>query len=114
MGLNRLMFGLLRKMKSKIMVVESFFLFFLLHLNSMVEARPFLCSEIDMQNEMNLHYSGTRGSSEWSSIQRPVASVTLQKREEKKQKNMSAQKFMREAQKYGGFLFIEDGRGCIM
>ena len=40
-----------------------------------------------------------RESLEWSSIPRPVGSVTLQKRKEKKQKNMSAQRTSREAQK---------------
>ena len=46
-----MMFGLLRSMKIKLMVVEAFVLFFLSHLHTMVEARPLLCSEIDMQNE---------------------------------------------------------------
>ena len=32
------------------MVVEAFVFFLLLHLNSMLEARPLLCSEIDMQS----------------------------------------------------------------
>ena len=36
---------------------------------------------------------------EWYSIPRPVGSVTLQKRKEKKQNNMSAQRTLREAQK---------------
>ena len=40
-----------------------------------------------------------RESSEWSSIPRPVGSVTLQKRKEKKQKNMSAQRTLSEDQK---------------
>ena len=40
-----------------------------------------------------------RESSEWSSIPRPVGSATLQKRKEKKQKNMSSQRTSREAQK---------------
>ena len=44
-----------------------------------------------------------RGSLEWSSIPRPAGSVMLQKREENKQKNLSAQRTSREAQKYGGF-----------
>ena len=30
---------------------EAFVLFFLLHLNSMVEARPLLCLEIEIHNE---------------------------------------------------------------
>ena len=38
-------------------------------------------------------------SSEWSSIPRPVGSVTMQKRKDKKQKTMSAQRTSREAQK---------------
>ena len=46
-----MMFGLLTKMKRKIMVGEAFVLFFLFRLNSMVEARTFLCSEIDTQND---------------------------------------------------------------
>ena len=35
---------------------------------------------------------GARVSSEWSYIQRPAVSVMLRKIEEKKQKNMSAQR----------------------
>ena len=35
---------------------------------------------------------GARGSSEWSSIQRPAVSLMMRKREKKKQNNMSAQK----------------------
>ena len=46
-----MIFGLPRKMKRKMMVVEAFVFFFLLHLNSMVEARALLLSEIDIQNE---------------------------------------------------------------
>ena len=42
-----MMFSFLRKMKRKMMVDEAFVLFFLLHLKSMVEYRPLLCSEID-------------------------------------------------------------------
>ena len=42
---------------------------------------------------------GERGSSEWSYIKRPSGSVMLWKREEKKQKNMSAQRTSREARK---------------
>ena len=42
---------------------------------------------------------GARGSSEWSSIQRPAGILMLRKREENKQKNMSAQRTPREAQK---------------
>ena len=38
---------------------------------------------------------GARGSSEWSSIQRPAGSAMLQKIEEKNQKNMSAQRTSR-------------------
>ena len=45
-----MMFGSLRKMKSKMMVVKAFVFFFLLHLNSMVEAKILMCSEIDMHN----------------------------------------------------------------
>ena len=40
-----------------------------------------------------------RGSLEWSSISRPDGSVMLQKREDKKQKNISAQRTLRGAQK---------------
>ena len=40
-----------------------------------------------------------RGSLEWSSITRPAVSVTLQKIEEKNQKNMSFQRTSRESQK---------------
>ena len=40
-----------------------------------------------------------RGSLECSSIPRPAVSVMLQKREDKKQKKMSAQRTLREAQK---------------
>ena len=40
-----------------------------------------------------------RGSLEWSSITMPDKSVMLQKIEEKKQKNMSAQRTLRENQK---------------
>ena len=43
-----MMFGFLSKMKSKMMVAEDFVLFLLLRLNSMVEARKFMCSEIYM------------------------------------------------------------------
>ena len=50
-GVTIMMFVLLRKTKRKMMVAEEFVLFFLLHLNSMVEAIPLLCLEIDMQNE---------------------------------------------------------------
>ena len=42
---------------------------------------------------------GARGSLVRSSIQRPAGSVMLRKREDKKQKNMSAQRTSREAQK---------------
>ena len=45
-----------------------------------------------------------RVSYEWSSIPRPVGSLTLHKREEKKQKNMSVQRTFREAQKLWRFL----------
>ena len=41
-GLTINMFGLLRKMKKKMMVAEAFVLFFIVTL---------LCSEIDIQNE---------------------------------------------------------------
>ena len=40
-----------------------------------------------------------RGSLGWSSIPRPAGSVMLQKREDKKQKNMNAQRTLRGAQK---------------
>ena len=40
-----------------------------------------------------------RGSLEWSSIKRPARSVMLQKIEENKQKNMSAQITLRGSQK---------------
>ena len=40
-----------------------------------------------------------RGSLEWSSIPRPAVSLIIQKIYEKKQKNMSAQRTSREAQK---------------
>ena len=42
---------------------------------------------------------GARGSSEWSSITRPSGIVTLHKRYEKKQNNMSDQIISREAHK---------------
>ena len=57
---------------------------------------------------------GERGSSEWSSIQRPVGSVMLRIREEKKQKNMIAQRTRGKLEKYGGFCNSEDGRGCLL
>ena len=41
----------------------------------------------------------SRGSLEWSYIPRPTGSGMLQKREDKKQKNMSAKRTLREAQK---------------
>ena len=41
----------------------------------------------------------SRGSLEWSSIPRNAGSAVLQKREEKKQKNMSAKRTFKEAQK---------------
>ena len=37
--------------EEEMMVVLAFVLFFLSHLHIMVEARPLLCSEIDMHNE---------------------------------------------------------------
>ena len=46
----RMIYCLLRSMKSKLMVDEAFVIFFLLHLKEMVEARPLMCSEIS-QNE---------------------------------------------------------------
>ena len=49
---------------------------------------------------------GARGSSEWSSIPRPFGSVILRKIEEKNQKNMSAQRTSREAQKVSNLLQI--------
>ena len=55
-----------------------------------------------------------RVSLEWSSIPSPYGSVVLHKGEEKKKKNMSAQRTSREAQKYGGFCNSEDGRVCIL
>ena len=42
---------------------------------------------------------GARGSSEWSYIKRPAGSAILRKIEENKQKNMSAQRTLREARK---------------
>ena len=54
----------------------------------------------------------SRGSLEWSSIQRPA--VVLHKIEEKEQKNMGAQRTSRGAKKYGGLCYIEYGRGCIL
>ena len=47
-GVTIIMFGFLRKMKSKTMVVEAFVLFLLLHMNAMVEARPLMCLQIDI------------------------------------------------------------------
>ena len=49
-----------------------------------------------------------------TTITRPVGSVMLQKREEKKQKNMSAQKIRGKIGKYGGFRNSEYGRGCLL
>ena len=45
-----MIFGFLRKMKRKMMVAETFVLFSLLHLKSMLKAIPFMCLEIDMHN----------------------------------------------------------------
>ena len=56
-----MMFGLLMKMKRKMMVAEAFVLFFLLQLNSMVEDRPLMCSEIDIHNVIEYRiFRGTR------------------------------------------------------
>ena len=50
-GVIRTIFDFLRKMKREMMVAEVFVFFFLLHLNSMFEARLFLCLEIDMEEK---------------------------------------------------------------
>ena len=57
---------------------------------------------------------GARRSLEWSYIPRPSVSLMLKKGEDKKQKNMSSQRTSRELKNYGGFYYIEDGRGCII
>ena len=72
---------------------------------------------VDMTPPEDMPSSSTeeaRGSLEWSSIPRNSRIVMLKKKEEKKQNNMSSQKTSREDKKYGGFCYIEDGRGCII
>ena len=53
-----------------------------------------------------------RGSLEWFSIPRPAGIVMLNKIEEKKQKNMSAQRTSREAQKVWRLLQKIIGQNC--